>query len=291
MKSTEYELLVRDIQQALLRAQALETIRVEHNIKLKGVSGQEHQIDVYWEYRIAGVTHRVALECKFHKVRVDVGVVRDFWGVLDDIPGLRGVIVSPVGFTSGAKTYATSKGIGLKVFRAAQDADYKGRLRAIHINLTARVPLNPRLQMNLDESWIASNLTPERQEFLRIIESTAEIETQGIIIENRDTGETILLSRISAYLPVIELENISGTHTWEKTFENGYWVYQPSRLELKLSSVKVDYEVGERTHKIVIDGGDIANTLVQDALEETLLFVNEQGGVTGDSELEGIHYY
>lgn len=291
MKSTEYELFVRDIQQVLLRTQGLETITVEHNIKLKGVSGQEHQIDVYWEYRIAGVTHRVALECKLHKTRVDIGVVRDFWGVLDDVPGLRGVIISPVGFTSGAKKYATSKGIGLKVFRAAQEADYKGRLRAIHINLTPRLPLNPRLQMNLDESWLASNLTPERQEFIRKIKSTPGIKTEGVIIEDRDTGETILLSRLSDYLPVLELEDISGTHTWEKTFINGYWVDQQSQLELKLSSVKVDYEVVEGTEEIVIDGGDMANTLVQDALEGTLLFVNEQGGVTGDIELEGIHYY
>ncbi|MGF1939063.1 MAG: restriction endonuclease [Nostoc sp. ChiQUE02] len=291
MNSTEYELFVQDIQQILLKAQALETIRVDHNIKLKGVSGQEHQIDVYWEYRIAGVTHRVALECKLHKTKVDLGVVRDFWGVLDDIPGLRGVIISPVDFTSGAKTYATSKGIGLKVFREAKDADYKGRLRAIHINVTVRFPLNPRLQMNLDESWLASNLTPQRQEFIRRIESTSEIETEGVIIEDRDSRETILLSRLLAYLPVLELEDISGTHTWKKTFINGYWVYQSSQLELKLSSVKVDYEVREATQQIVIDGGDIANTLVQDALEGTLLFVNEQGRVTGDIELEGIHYY
>ncbi|WP_298921101.1 restriction endonuclease [uncultured Nostoc sp.] len=290
MNSTEYELFVRDIQQILLKAQALKSIRVDHNIKLKGVSGQEHQIDVYWEYRIAGVTHRVALECKLHKTRVDIGIVRDFWGVLDDVSGLRGVIISPVGFTSGAKTYATSKGIGLKVLREAKDTDYKERLRAIHINLTARLPLNPRLQMNLDESWLASNLTPQRQELIRRIESTSVIETQGVIIEDRDSGETIILSKLLAYLPVLDLENISGTHTWKKTFINGYWVEQSSQLELKLSSVKVDYEVGEATDQIVIDGGDIANTLVQDALEGTLLFVNEKGSVMGDIELEGIHY-
>ncbi|MEH2015103.1 restriction endonuclease [Nostoc sp.] len=290
MNSTEYELFVRDIQQILLKAQALKSIRVDHNIKLKGVSGQEHQIDVYWEYRIAGVTHRVALECKLHKTRVDIGVVRDFWGVLDDVSGLRGVIISPVGFTSGAKTYATSKGIGLKVLREAKDTDYKERLRAIHINLTARLPLNPRLQMNLDESWLASNLTPQRQELIRRIESTSVIKTQGVIIEDRDSGETIILSKLLAYLPVLDLEDISGTHTWKKTFINGYWVEQSSQLELKLSSVKVDYEVGEATDQIVIDGGDIANTLVQDALEGTLLFVNEKGSVMGDIELEGIHY-
>ncbi|MEH2363873.1 restriction endonuclease [Nostoc sp.] len=166
MNSTEYELFVRDIQQILLKAQALETIRVDHNIKLKGVSDQEHQIDIYWEYRIAGVTHRVALECKLHKTRIDLSVVRDFWGVLDDVSGLRGVIISPVGFTSGAKKYATSKGIGLKVVREAKDTDYKERLKAIHINVTARLALNPRLQMNLDESWLASNLTSQRQEFI-----------------------------------------------------------------------------------------------------------------------------
>lgn len=290
MNSTEYELFVRDIQQILLKAQGLETIRVDHNIKLKGVSGQEHQIDIYWEYRIAGITHRVALECKLYKRKVDLGVVRDFWGVLDDVSGLRGVIISPVGFTSGAKTFASSKGIGLKVLREAKDTDYKGRLRAIHINVTTRLPLNPRLQMNFDQSWLASNLTPQRQEFIQRIESTSEIETQGVIIEDRDSGETIILSKLLASLPVLELEDTSGTHTWEKIFINGYWVYHSSQLELKLSSVKVDYEVGEATHQIVIDGGDIANTLVQDALEGTLLFVNEKGRVMGDIELEGIRY-
>ncbi|MEH1916821.1 restriction endonuclease [Nostoc sp.] len=289
MNSTEYELFIRDIQHILLKAQALETIKVDHNIKLKGLSGQEHQIDVYWEYRIAGVTHRVALECKLHKTKVDLGVVRDFWGVLDDVSGLRGVIISPVGFTLGAKQYAISKGIGLKVIRGAKDTDYKERLRAIHINVTTRLPLNPRLQINLDETWLASNSTPERQEFIRRIESTSVIETQGVIIEDRDSKEAILLSRLLDYLPVLELEDLSGTHTWEKTFINGYWVYQSTQLELKLSSVKVDYEVGEATHKIVIDGGDIANTLVQDVLDGTLLFMNEQGRVMGDIELEGFY--
>jgi len=40
----------------------LKTIVVRHDVRLKGRSGQEYQIDVYWEYKIAGVTHKVAIE-------------------------------------------------------------------------------------------------------------------------------------------------------------------------------------------------------------------------------------
>ncbi len=63
-QNTEYEMLAQEIYQGLIDAQGIETIVVQHNVKLPGNSGQKHQIDVYWEYEIAGVRHKVAIECK-----------------------------------------------------------------------------------------------------------------------------------------------------------------------------------------------------------------------------------
>lgn len=57
---------------------------VQHNVKLKDKSGCEHQIDVYWEYEIAGNKHRVAIECKNYNSLVPIGKVRDFKGVLEN---------------------------------------------------------------------------------------------------------------------------------------------------------------------------------------------------------------
>jgi hypothetical protein len=48
LKPRDYELFVRGVMQGLLAAQGI-TVAVEHDKKIVGLSGQEHQIDVYWE--------------------------------------------------------------------------------------------------------------------------------------------------------------------------------------------------------------------------------------------------
>ena len=58
----EYEKFTQEIYQELVNADVLKTTEVQHNVKLKGRSGQEHQIDVYWEYEIAGTKQKVAIE-------------------------------------------------------------------------------------------------------------------------------------------------------------------------------------------------------------------------------------
>ena len=83
--STEYELFTREIYQQLVDADTVKATKVQHNVKLEGKSGQKHQIDVYWEYEIAGVTHKVAIECKNYSKPIAIGKVRDFYGVLSDL--------------------------------------------------------------------------------------------------------------------------------------------------------------------------------------------------------------
>lgn len=285
--SVEYEKYVRDIQQTLLSAQRLETVQAVHNIELEGNSGQPHQIDVYWEYRLAGLTHKVALECKLRGRKVDLGIVRDFWGVIDDIPGLRGVIVSPVGFTSGAIKYAQNKGVSLKVVRPASEKDYEGRIRKIVVDFRLKQAVNLQLQTNIDTVWYEENKTPQLEEFVTSMSASKRVRTDGIIIEDRSSGEAIILADLQNYLPVLEIEDISGTHVWVKTFNDGYIVY-PGGYELKLASLKVRYEIQQLEQSTIVGGEEVAHVLVQDALAGTLLFVDERGLISGDIEKEGI---
>lgn len=290
MKSTDYEKFNQDIQQFLLSAQGLETVEVKHNIKLMGKTQQKHQIDVYWEYRLAGITHCVALECKYHSRKVDLGIVRDFSAVLDDVSGLRGVIISPIGFTSGAQDFAKSKGIGLKVVRATQDTDYDGRLKTIRVYVHQRLPANLRLYMVLDEAWCIENASPQRKALLQKIQNSQEMFTKGVEIEERNTGEKFFLSHLVKYLPMLDMEDISSTKEWEKNFDEGFLV-QPGEPDLKLSKIKVYYEINEQIEEVTIDANDVATILIKDALQKTLLFVNEQGRISGDLEAEGIRMY
>ncbi|MDN7350166.1 restriction endonuclease [Acetobacter senegalensis] len=140
-KGTDYELFVKAVYEALLVADGIDNVAVNHNIKLMGKSGCEHQIDVFWEFQIAGCTHKVAIECKSYNSRVSIGRVRDFYGVLTDIPNLQGIFATKLGYQSGAQKYASHYGINLKEIREKpEDADWEGRIRTINFQINVVEP-------------------------------------------------------------------------------------------------------------------------------------------------------
>ena len=61
--------------------------------------------------------------------------MRDFAQIVQDAGLSKGVVVSKMGFTGPAKTYAESKNIGLVELRKPVDKDWDGSIREVHINL------------------------------------------------------------------------------------------------------------------------------------------------------------
>ena len=131
---TKYEKFVQSIYQALHNQSGFTNVRVEQNkTDLKGRSGCCHQLDVYWEFEIAGQIYQTAIECKAFDKNVPIGRVRDFYGVLADVPKLNGIMVSLVGFQAGAQKYAEHFGIELREVRPPTVADFDGRIKTVHI--------------------------------------------------------------------------------------------------------------------------------------------------------------
>lgn len=112
-KPTEYEHLVRDLHQALLENDGVENIAVRHNVKLIGKSGASHQIDVYWEFRLAGITYKTCIECKQYSSTVKKSHIAAFSAILDDIGNATGIFATTVGYQHGAILLAQEKGIRL----------------------------------------------------------------------------------------------------------------------------------------------------------------------------------
>lgn len=102
----EYEKFTQEIYQELVNADVVKSTKVKHNIKILGKSGQKHQIDVYWEYEIAGVLHKVAVECKNYNKPIPISKVRDFYGVLSDLDNVSGIMVTKIGYQEGLKKLA-----------------------------------------------------------------------------------------------------------------------------------------------------------------------------------------
>ncbi|MDF2883799.1 MAG: hypothetical protein K0R54_4363 [Clostridiaceae bacterium] len=101
----EYESLIKYVYDEL-SSYSKNDIKVERNIKLVGKSGCEHQIDVYYEFLVNGITHKVVIECKDHKKKVEKMLIQAFESTLNDIGGCNGIFASRNGFQKGALDYA-----------------------------------------------------------------------------------------------------------------------------------------------------------------------------------------
>lgn len=80
------------------------TATVKHDVKLDGkYSLKKRQIDVLVSNgNIDGVTTSIAIDTKHYAIKIDVKCVESFIGMLQDIDVSYGIIISDIGFTSGA---------------------------------------------------------------------------------------------------------------------------------------------------------------------------------------------
>ncbi|MDI6023900.1 restriction endonuclease [Leucobacter sp. UT-8R-CII-1-4] len=94
-----------------LLARHARNIVVTKQAKIPDIFGNIYDIDVFFEYEVAGIKHRVAIECKDHKRPVNRDDVLAFCGKIKDMPSTIGVFVSASGFQSGAQKYLDDHGV------------------------------------------------------------------------------------------------------------------------------------------------------------------------------------
>lgn len=104
------------------------------------------------EYEIAGVKHKIAIECKNYSNTVPVGKVRDFYGVLADLNNVAGIMATKVGSQEGAKDYASHYGISLKELRTPNRGEGIIGEMELNLNITIR-----RCLFLIDDEWTKMN--------------------------------------------------------------------------------------------------------------------------------------
>lgn len=131
----DYEELVKDIYQALGHASGVTIECWGSSCRVEGPPGVFHQIDVLTSHSDGLHQYRTAISCKNWNKKVGIPIVREFAQIIDDARLNKGVIVSKMGFTGPAKTYAASKNIGLVELRKPVNTDWDGYIREVHITL------------------------------------------------------------------------------------------------------------------------------------------------------------
>ncbi len=129
--------------------------RTVHDVILRGGSQAPHQIDVL----VGDDRQRALIECKYYGRVIDMPVVRNFYGAVEDLGCDLAAIISTVGFSRNVKTYAAAKGIDLLLLRDSRTADLEGRVQRIGLELTifgahlrtCRVVAPPDVDVDVDD--------------------------------------------------------------------------------------------------------------------------------------------
>jgi hypothetical protein len=134
--SEGYEKLAQEIYYNIIALEGIENIDVKHNVKIKGKSGINHQIDVYWEYKYAGVSHKTLIECKYYTTPVSLLHARNMLGLITDVPNSQGILVTTQGYQAGVTDFCSHYGINLKIIRPPIGSDWDGCIQIGNINGT-----------------------------------------------------------------------------------------------------------------------------------------------------------
>lgn len=115
---------------------ALDEGNVYHQVMLQGQGRQaRHWIDV--ETRRSDGSTRAVIECKHWKKRVNQDVINSIVGRRDQLGAEQAMVVSTVGFTSGAIDVATDEGVRLvRVHALAENEQWYGVVKEIRMQGT-----------------------------------------------------------------------------------------------------------------------------------------------------------
>lgn len=263
--NTEYELFTREVYRQLSAYYQTGFTKVQHNIKLKGRSGCEHQIDVYWEYKKDGIEHRVAIECKNYNKAVPKEKVCAFYGILVDLDDVEGIMISKKGFQKGAKQYAEHYGISLKELRSPNEGETIIGEMVLHVHVE-----KTNMLFRVDEQW-AEEHGINISEYKRRVDMTSNED-------NRQWGtathiplpidDDVIRTAKGDY--IISLESIRHTtkdYPHVLPFQDGYINTKPWG-KIKILEVKFDHNAEDIQRNITIDAEGFVKAILKDALGE-----------------------
>ncbi|MDD3181190.1 MAG: restriction endonuclease [Alphaproteobacteria bacterium] len=231
-----YEDFVEMVYQALLEAERrngqIGHVLIERRKKIVSKSGTPAEIDIYWEYEIAGIKNCVAIECRNYNKNVDIPGVRDFARKISDISGLKGLMVTQKGFSVNAIAEAKSDNIDLLIVRKQEPMDWDGRIKNVAIRIhILNVAKTLNIEPTFDQDWLAKNGYKKGDTL------SFSVNNDVLIFEDKADGFRHSL---------LDLENNhffeqkgDGEHTWSRAFQDG-WAFFDQK-PFKINFLKIAY--------------------------------------------------
>lgn len=270
LESIQYEQLTQAIYQAILQSEGITNIEVQHNVGVTGRSGVEHQIDVLWKFKQAGVEHKVLIECKNFASALTLEKVRNFFAVIHDIGNAQGLVVTKTGFQSGAVRFANYYGVGLKLLRKPIESDWENRIRDINIEITAKtIASSPEKRLSV--GVVVDAINEDQKERLKVLEESGTLNILPVPeLCFLDASGSPISEELKWWLPknidTIDKED-GGPYNQVITLDDHY-IYINEGTEnqelIRIKGLKVTYFVESYSMESIIYGEDIVAAILKD---------------------------
>ena len=242
----EYENFVANLQKAIFDSEEFtkqKNIILERNKKIVDRNGTKREFDLYWEYELGGFTYKTIIECKDYDSKISIEKIDALVGKLHDIPNLRGIFATKLGYQAGALKKAQENNIDLLIVREQNDSDWMDEegnplVKIVHVDIFGYAPaLICSFQPYFDINWIKENTD---------IDTTKPFQVRGlnneIFIDDVKKNESYSLYDLSSKLSDLE-NNKPGDYEKVFKFENANLRFR--NINVKLSAYKVMYKIQE----------------------------------------------
>lgn len=254
-----YERFARDVYQALVNQDAVRNVTVEHNVTLVGRSGATHQIDVFWEFELAGTRYRTCVECKAYSSSVKKTQIAAFATILQDIGNATGIFVTTEGYQSGAQKLAEDRHIRLIVLNPV--------IRAVGMEMQLLWPEYTNVDIRLDHEACKPILQAAGR-------TSFSYSRQG-------SGDSIVFVDASGDRRCTLNEFVRGRSTTDGHHSaslTGYF-FDSEIGPLPLHSIQYDLTTHEIRESILVEAEDAVKAVIEDVLQNTCMYVHEDGSV------------
>lgn len=259
----QYELFVKYVYEILNQNDGLQNVSIQHDVEIQG-KVRSHQIDVYWEFSVAGVPFKVIVECKNYSRRITAEKIDAFRTVLEDIPGSKGIYATTVGYQEGALKGCEAYGILPMVIKYPTEEDLKGRITHITIDYIFQVLGKSRVQLNLDET-----------DYPDAVPSFPQGVLDGDVFVEENGKETVSLYQLKNKLPR-DKEGEGLVYTYQYP-EGAFLVCGDVRI--KIRGVQYTYDVYHSKERQEIDYRDIVKGIVKNVITGDTSLIDLGGGV------------
>ncbi len=267
---TEYEQFVKSVYEAFLAQDGL-TVNVEMHKIIKGKSGANHEIDVYWQFEIAGKIYKTAVECKHYNSTVDKGHVQEFWSKLDDIGDISGIMATKRGYQKGALTFGHYNKIEMLIIKEPAYADFPENI-VLGFNITLSI-ISPEIikrDFKFDMDWMSKKGFMPGHYSIHVTNNIARID-------NRKTSEN---------LSVLEFENKyvlsnknnqlkPNTYAVSMSFDDAYFIDDAGKM-YKLKEVNYEYVENIYDEKIKIDALNAVEAIIKRVKDGNIIFMKKR---------------